>query len=272
MKTLTFFIFCITLSISGNAQSTTTKNQKEAVLIVGESVSADNKTRMEELALILEAHKYKVYRFYSPNNNWVDIKRAALNASFFIYSGHGTNLGLEGGYGGLVVQEFVSAQQIKDELKFNRNPVVIYQFACGAAGTSETDKGEIGIREATKRVAETAKPFLEVGAGAYYADNYIGGVNNFLELFLSGKTIGDVYQETASEWCTIEVNRLLNDVDLNSNLSIEVSSSGGEQKEVVKTINGKQVKKIVIEPKEYSVAFVGRKELTVNDVFLVTGR
>jgi hypothetical protein len=176
------------------------------------------------------------------------------------------------GYGGLVVQEFVSAQQIKDELKFNRNPVVIYQFACGAAGTSETDKGEIGIREATKRVAETAKPFLKVGAGAYYADNYIGGVNNFLELFLSGKTIGDVYQETASEWCTIEVNRLLNDVDLNSNLSIEVSSSGGEQKEVVKTINGKQVKKIVIEPKEYSVAFVGRKELTVNDVFLVTGR
>ena len=223
MKAITFILFCISISLFGNAQSTTTKTQKEAVLIVGDDAPTEYKSRMEELAVILEAKKYKVYRFYSPNNKWEDIKKAALNASFFIYNGHGTTLGMNGGYGGLVIQEFISAQRIKDELKFNRNPVVIYQSACGAAGSSAWDKLEIGVQEASKRVAETAKPFLAIGASAYYADNFYGGVNGFLELFLSGKTLGEIYKETAESYCTIEVNRTLNDTELDANLYLGVS-------------------------------------------------
>ena len=117
MKTILFLIFCISTFFLGFTQNSSTSNQKEAVLIVGDQSPAEYKTRMEELAVILEAHKYKVHRFYSPNNKWVDIKKAALNASFFIYNGHGTHLGLNGGYGGLVIQEFISAQRIIDELK-----------------------------------------------------------------------------------------------------------------------------------------------------------
>jgi hypothetical protein len=272
MKTITFFIFCTFYSFLGNAQGTTARTQKEAVLIVGDDAPADYKVRMEEIAVILETHKYKVHRFYAPNNKWEDIKKAALNASFFIYNGHGTMLGLNNGFGGLVINEFISAQRIVDELKFNRNPVVIYQSACGAAGSSAGDPLDIGVSEATLRVSETAKPFLMVGASAYYADNYYGGVNTFLQHFLAGEALGAIYQDIASSWTTIEVNRALNDTDLESDLYIGVSSSGGGKKEVVTQVNGKQVKKYVQQEKDYSIAFIGPNELTVNDVVLVTSR
>ena len=272
MKTITFLLIFISLVFLGFSQNSAISTQKEAVLIVGDRAPAENKTRMEELAVILESHKYKVHRFYSPNNKWVDIKKAALNASFFIYNGHGTTLGLDGGFGGLVINEFISAQRIVDELKFNRNPVVIYQSACGGAGSSEGDPTDIGVAEAAVRVSETAKPFLMVGASAYYANNYYSGVNTFLELFISGLTLGEVYQETATMWTSIEVNRTLNDPDLTSDFFLGVSSSGGEKKTVTKTVNGKQVKRYVTEPKEYSIAFVGPNELKVNDIVLVAGR
>jgi hypothetical protein len=272
MKAITFLLIYSTISLFGNAQSTTSKTQKEAVLIVGEGVSASNKARMEEIAVILEAQKYKVYRFYSPNNKWEDIKKAALNASFFIYNGHGTTLGLNDGFGGLVINEFISAQRIVDELKFNRNPVVIYQSACGAAGSSEGDPLDIGAHEAALRVSETAKPFLMVGASAYYADNYYGGVNTFLQHFLAGETLGAIYQEIASSWTNIELHHALNDTDLDSDLFIGVSSSGGGKKEVITQVNGKQVKKYEDLEKKYSIAFIGPNELTVNDVVLVTSR
>ncbi len=272
MKAITFFICCIFISLIGISQSTQSKPQKEAVLIVGDRAPAENKARMEELAVILEAHKYKVHRFYSPNNKWVDIKRAALNASFFIYNGHGTTLGLNDGFGGLVINEFISAQRIVDELKFNRNPVVIYQSACGGAGSSEGDPLDIGVKEAALRVAETAKPFLMVGASAYYADNYSEGVNNFLELFISGLTLGEVYQEMASQWTKIEVNRPLNDPDLDAKLFLGVSSSGGGKKEIITQVSGKQVKKYEQQEKKYSIAFIGPNALTVNDIVFVAGR
>jgi hypothetical protein len=64
----------------------------------------------------------------------------------------------------------------------------------------------------------------------------------------------------------------LNDTDLESDLYIGVSSSGGGKKEVVTQVNGKQVKKYVQQEKDYSIAFIGPNELTVNDVVLVTSR
>jgi len=272
MKTITFLLIFISLVFVGFSQNSATSTQKEAVLIVGDRAPAENKARMEELAVILEAAKYKVHRFYSPNNKWVDIKKAALNASFFIYNGHGTTLGLNEGFGGLVINEFISAQRIVDELKFNRNPVVIYQSACGAAGTSEGDPLDIGVKEAALRVAETAKPFLMIGASAYYADNYYGGVNTFLQHFLAGEALGAIYQEIASSWTNIEVNRALNDSALDSDLFLGVSSSGGGKKEIITQVNGKQVKKYEQQEKKYSIAFIGPNELTVNDVLLVTSR
>jgi len=272
MKAFTLFICCISISFFGIAQTTTLKTQKEAVLIVGDGVPADSKTCVEELAVILEAHKYKVYRFYSPNNKWVDIKKAALNASFFIYNGHGTNLGLNNGFGGLVINEFISAQRIVDELKFNRNPVVIYQSACGGAGSSEGDPLDIGVTEAAKRVTETAQPYLMVGASAYYADNFKGGANEFLTQFLAGDALGDIYKNIASGAITIEAQRTLNDPELDENLFLGISSYGGGKKEVITTVNGKQVKKYVSRPKEYALAFIGPNALTVNDVVLVSSR
>ena len=272
MKTFTFLLFSISLVFVGFSQNSSTSTQKEAVLIVGDRAPAENKARMEELAVILEAHKYKVHRFYSPNNKWVDIKKAALNASFFIYNGHGTTLGLNEGFGGLVINEFISAQRIVDELKFNRNPVVIYQSACGAAGSSEGDPLDIGVAEAASRVSETAKPFLMVGASAYYADNYYGGVNTFLQHFLAGEALGAIYQEIASSWTSIDVNRALNDNALDSDLFLGVSSSGGGKKEIITQVNGKQVKKYEQQEKKYSIAFIGPNALTVNDIVFVAGR
>jgi len=272
MKAITFFICFIFISLIGKSQSTQSKPQKEAVLIVGDRAPAENKARMEELAVILESHKYKVHRFYSPNNKWVDIKKAALNASFFIYNGHGTTLGLDGGFGGLVINEFISAQRIVDELKFNRNPVVIYQSACGGAGSSDGDPLDIGVKEAALRVAETAKPFLMVGASAYYADNYYGGVNGFLQHFLAGEALGDIYVETVASWTTIEMNQALHDETLAGDLNIGISSTGGGKKELIKLVNGKQVKTYEPQEKDYSIAYIGPVDLTLKDIALVAGR
>ena len=44
---------------------------------------------MELAAAEVEANGVTVYRFYTPNNNWDQIKAAAEGAHFLFYQGHG---------------------------------------------------------------------------------------------------------------------------------------------------------------------------------------
>jgi hypothetical protein len=110
------------------AQINSSQKRIEAVCIVGSSVGDSYETRTEEIANFLESKNVKVHRFYDGDNDWNKIKKAAENCTFFIYSGHGTELGLDGGFGGLVVEDFISAQQIVDELKFKKEELIYFTF------------------------------------------------------------------------------------------------------------------------------------------------
>lgn len=246
---IVFFAFII-FSECVRAQANNYSTKKlEAVCIVGSHVSDRYEERTEEIAEFLESHNVKVHRFYDGNNNWNRIKKAAENSTFFIYSGHGTVLGLDGGFGGLVVDEFVSAQQIVDELKFKKDAIVIYQSACGGAGSSADDEGDIDLETAEERVVETATPFLLAGAKAYHANNYFGGVLDFLENLFEGNTVNESYVNTAEMWNTIEKNTRLKNPRLPSIYNIGISSDKSE---------------------EYNVAYVGIPTFKLTELFLIS--
>lgn len=243
-----FFAATLFIALFSLGQNSSSK-KLEAVCIVGSQVSQSYEDRTEEIAEFLESKNVKVHRFYDGDNNWDKIKKAAENCTFFIYSGHGTELGLDGGFGGLVVEDFISAQQIVDELKFKKDAIVIYQSACGGAGSSQEDKGDIGVKTAEKRVVETATPFLLAGAKAYHANNYYGGVLDFLENIFEGNTINQSYINTAEMWSTIRKNVQLNNPRLPSIYNVGISSN-------------KNLK--------YSVAYVGIPSFKLTELNLIS--
>jgi hypothetical protein len=238
-------LFITLISLGQNSGS----KKLEAVCIVGSRVSQSYEDRTEEIAEFLESKNVKVHRFYDGDNNWNKIKKAAENCSFFIYSGHGTVLGLDGGFGGLVVEDFISAQQIVDELKFKKEAIVIYQSACGGAGSSAGDQGDIGLETAEERVVETATPFLLAGAKAYHGNNYFGGALEFLENIFQGNTVNESFINTAEMWNTIEKNTRLKNPRLPSIYNVGISSDKSE---------------------EYNVAYVGIPTFKLTELNLIS--
>ena len=91
----------------------------EAVLVVGntESGTASSIKKMNEVALIFENQGIKVTKFYNRNTNWEAIKMAAKTASFFVYSGHGSAMGINGNTGGLCLNKMITTEQILNELQ-----------------------------------------------------------------------------------------------------------------------------------------------------------
>lgn len=175
--------------------------QLEAILVVGntESGTASSIKKMNEVALIFEKNKIKVTKFYNRNTNWEAIKTASKTASFFVYSGHGSTMGINGNTGGLCLNKMITAEQILKELQLKKNAIVLFKSVCGGAGSSAVDFKDIGIEEATNRVTDYAQPFFTIGAACYYADNYDDGINLFLTEFLSGKTVGECYEITTKD-------------------------------------------------------------------------
>ncbi len=82
----------------------------EAVLVVGniEDITKPAIKEMNSLALLFMKNGIKVTKFYDKNTNWESIKVAAKTASFFVYSGHGSTLGINGATGGLCLKKFIS--------------------------------------------------------------------------------------------------------------------------------------------------------------------
>ena len=250
------FSFFLSSSLVGQTKNTTLK-KLEAVCIVGNDVDFDYETRTEEIAQLFEANNVKVYRFYNGNNDWKQIKKAAENCTFFIYSGHGTNLGLEGGYGGMVVDAFISARQIVNELKFKKDAIIVYQSACGSAGSSSGDQGDIGLKKARDRVVGTATPFLLAGAKAYYANNYIGGAKDFVSQILDGKTMSEAFTMTTEIWNRIELHELLFDKHLPTTFHIGISSE-------------KNWNKTSSRRKGYHIAYVGLPNFYLTELNILS--
>jgi hypothetical protein len=250
----------------GNKSDTAFFKSLKAILVVGsqEDGTASAIESMNEIADFLISKGVIVYRFYGDTAQWDKIKTVASNANFFIYSGHGARLGGEGKAGGLCLTEMISSKQIIDELKLHKNAMVVFKSVCNGAGSSADDDGDITINEAVKRVTDYSRPFFDIGASCYYANNLGGGCLKYLNNFFSGKSVKICYEESTETWAEIEWSKVY---QYNVNMQISIASTNwGVTATRTTYINGVKTVEEVPASKEYSIAYVANPDFTIYDM------
>lgn len=174
----------------------------KAVLLVGPIDGDDGSwtqaeiSNMEKAAAVLEQNGVEVHRFYTPNNDWAQIKAAANGAHFLLYRGHGVYWSdmpspQVGGF--FLKNRYVSSDMIQRDLKLHPNAVVM-MYACFSAGSSSNDPGPISSTEARRRVAQYSKPFFDLGAGGYFANWFGDAFARYLTYLFQGQTLGQAYE------------------------------------------------------------------------------
>jgi len=244
--------------------------QLKAIIIVG-PVSKEydiySINNQKKNAAYLRSIGIEVIEFYPPNDKWESIVKASEGAHILIYSGHGSNQGINYDAGGICLTEGIyHAQDILNEFKLHKNSLILFNSVCSAAGSSASDNGDIGKNEALKRVAEYAYPFYKLNAGGYYANNYGDCLIPFLNSFFINKKIKGIYTKEASVWNKIEVFKKYQ-YDQNYEISVSSRPGTGEMYDRISYIN--DVKKVekVRDSKSYDVAYVGKPNFTVVDLF-----
>jgi hypothetical protein len=171
----------------------------KAVLIVGpvESLTDDFIEEMKGYAKVLKECGVTCTEFYTPNNSWADIKKAAEGAQFLLYGGHGTYDGVRppGWVGSFCLESgFIKSADVIKDLNLADGAVVMFNHACFSAGTAGGDQGDIGVNEAKRRVSMYSKPFLSKGVSAYYASSWDNSLSDIIKALFAGKTFGDAYK------------------------------------------------------------------------------
>ncbi len=175
----------------------------KAVLIVGpiDGNSGEWTTQaradMDLAAAELAANGVAVHTFYTPDNDWNTITRAAEGAHFLLYRGHGIRWSEmpspEVGGFGLNNGNFVSPEDIRSDLKLAPGAIVML-YGCFTAGTSASDTDAISSTEAQRRVAQYADPFLEGGAEGYFANWFGNAFQHYIRALFAGDTLLQAYQ------------------------------------------------------------------------------
>ena len=176
----------------------------KAVLLVGPIDGNDGDwTRseienMELAADALAAHGVEIHRFYPGDSNQAAIEAAADGAHFLLYRGHGVydgNLPHPNVGGFSLSSGFYSSNDIRENLNLAPGAIVML-YGCFTAGSSsaEGDRYDIGINEASRRVAQYSDPFFDIGAGGYYANWFGDAFEHFVNYLFAGDTLGDAYE------------------------------------------------------------------------------
>jgi hypothetical protein len=205
-----------TLPISPTLPLSATNAPLRAVLLVGpmdrddgSDVSTKRQARNMDLAAgELTANGVAVTKFYAPNCDWDEIKTAVNGASFLLYRGHGVYFPPPGlpspSVGGFYLSNRNAKgaarsyekgpDDIRHDLKPAPNAIVMLGSACFSAGMAVVDRTPIASREAQRRVAMYADPFLDLGAAGYFANWYDKSLQMFVRYLFQGKTLGEAYQ------------------------------------------------------------------------------
>jgi hypothetical protein len=204
------------------------------------------KERMKSLSDFLKWKGVRVHEFFCPDDDWTKIVEQAAGAHILVYAGHGVYDGSTppvwvGGFS--LTNSFVTSKQIQEQLKLANNAVVIFNQACFTAGSSASDKGDIGLAEAHRRVAIYAHPFIDKGVGCYYASNFTDSGAAFLSGLFRRQTVKQIYRSEASSWSKILEEK---PYDFNKLYSIGISRYGDDQ---------------------YSAAYVGKPGFTAKEWF-----
>jgi hypothetical protein len=174
----------------------------KAVVIVGPIDPPENEwtnaqiADMEKAALALEGGGVLVSRFYHPEAIWDQIKTSAAGANFLFYKGHGVNWSPSppltvGGFS--LSDMIVSPDTIRNELDLAPGAVVML-YGCFTAGSSGDDPVPISSEEAQRRVAQYADPFIDAGAGAYFANIWDESFAAYVDALFDDQTTGDVFK------------------------------------------------------------------------------
>ncbi len=239
-----------------------------AVLVVGTHLGSNDNTaaNMDKIGDFLKSKGVRVHKFYNQQSDWELIKEASQNAHFFIYSGHGSNMG-KNGTGGLVLKDWISNDQIQNELKLKDNALVLFKSVCGGAGSSAGDNGDIGYKEAELRVSDYAEPFLNIGASTYYANNYGDGCISFLEDFFDGNSIKECYDNSLLWGVNKHISK---NYMYETNLKIAISGSNansGTHTIISTDSNGVEKSREVPNSKSYSISYVGNPYFDIGDIY-----
>jgi hypothetical protein len=227
----------------------------KAVLLVGPIDGNDGSwtlqeiANMERAAAVLEAHGVIVYRFYPGTGTFADIEQAAKGAHFLLYRGHGVydgNLPHPNVGGFALSSGYYSPDRIRQSLHLASNAVVML-YGCFTAGSSSAtgDEYDIGIMEASRRVAQYSDPFFDRGAAGYYANWFGNAFEQFLINLFAGQTLGQAYE---------------NYFDFSSNTVYRTAHP--EHPEMSMWVD-----KDNWEYWQYNNAFVGRFDWTLQDLF-----
>lgn len=176
----------------------------KAVLLVGPIDGNDGSwtrqeiANMELAAAVLEAHGVTVHRFYPGTGTFAGIEQAAQGAHFLLYRGHGVydgNLPHPNVGGFSLSSGYYSPERIRQNLHLASNAMVML-YGCFTAGSSSAtgDEHDIGIAEASRRVAQYADPFFDAGAAGYYANWFGNAFEQFLTNLFAGRTLGQAYE------------------------------------------------------------------------------
>jgi len=193
-------ILLICYTAKGLSQSADT-SQLTAVLVVGhvEESTKAYISHMNTTAAFFARQGIKVYKFYDKNAKMDDIVRVAAECNFFVYSGHGSEVQKRYVPGIMCIDKMVSSVELLDKVKFTKKPLVIYNFVCSAAGSTESDTCDIQLNEARRRTLHYATTFADMGASGYYATNYDGSVVSFLKIFFKGKSLLQTFNDNMIE-------------------------------------------------------------------------
>jgi hypothetical protein len=255
-------VFFLLSSQFTNAQQS--YSSMRALLIVGhqEDGTSSAINDMNKIAAVFEQHGIQVYKFYDSKASWGEIKSIAPNCNFLVYSGHGSTLGENGESGGLCINQMISTSQMLSELRLKPNSLILFKSVCMGAGSSAGDEGDIGLTEALKRVTSYASPFFKIGASAYYANNYGGGVEGFLRSFLNNESLQNCFTQSAELWTDIECDKSFTK-DATKRIGI-ASSAGGGTSTVTTYHNGVKTVKEVENAKSYDIAYVGAAGFSIT--------
>lgn len=240
--------------------------QLKAILIVGnqEDGTEGEMEEMDKIANLFKENGVLVYKFYDDKADWNEIVKTAKDCNFLVYSGHGSTMGENGNAGGLCINSMVSSAELVKDLKLKDNALVIFKSVCYGAGSSADDDKDIGIKEAKKRVTNYAYPFFEIGAAAYYANNFGSGVYNFLEDFLSGAALKQAYLNSTKIWAEVEFEEVFSK-DNTKFISIASRQGGGTATRTT-YINGVKKVEEIESPKGYEIAYVGKADFSIRDM------
>jgi len=234
-------------------------NLIKAVFVIGELETNDIPDRILELAEYVKSKGVNVTVYTSPTA-WKTIVEGSKNAHIFLYAGHGN------GDGFYLSQGQISSEEIKRDLKLHKNAVVLFNHVCYGAGSSASDKSQLTDEEATRRVQEYAKTFIDLGSGGYYANNRTNCMYTFFDSFFSKNPIKHIVMNHRLS----DYNVVVTDAPYKYNSSFEILVTRDDYYEGYSTVTTyrdgvKSVTKRKVFP-SHGQAFVGNPQLTILDL------